>query len=72
MYGFTYHCLVQPTDSHVVVGMSSKLLSIKFRPVKEELVEMSASPVPPKGGSYRYFMRGKTYQPTEVCAKHYP
>lgn len=62
---------IQPTDSHIVVGMSDKLLSIKCRPLKHESSASLSAP-PPRGGSYRYFVRGKTYKPTEVgwCAIH--
>lgn len=48
--------------------MTSKLLSIKSRPFKRDAEEGSLSAVPPRSGSYRYFMRGKSYQPTEVSS----
>lgn len=57
--------LLQPTNSHIVVGMSSKLLNIKTCPPKGATL-VSSETLPPKGGSYRYFMRGKTYKPTQV------
>ena len=46
--------------------MTSKLLSIKCCPPKQGPLVPSLSTQPPRGGSYRYFVRGKTYMPTQV------
>ena len=42
--------------------MTTRLLSIKYRPYKE-MGEESEQATPPKGGTYRFFVRGKTYRP---------
>ncbi len=49
----------------MVVGMSSKFLSIKYRLPKLDSA-LSLPSGPPRGGSYRYFMRGKSYRPATV------
>lgn len=59
-------CSVQPTDSHFVVGMSTKLLNIKARLPKQLSSVPSPYTATPRGGSYRYFVRGKTYKPIAV------
>lgn len=46
--------------------MSSKLLNIKARSPKQAAFVSTPYALPPKGGSYRYFVRGKTYKPTQV------
>ena len=60
----------QPSDSHVVVGMTNRLLSILRRPLQSSKGDDKGLPlsVPtaPRGGTYRYFVRGKKYKPTEV------
>ena len=57
----------QPSDSHLVVGMTTKLLSIKHRPTRTEGQSLlSLSQLVPRGGTYRYFVRGRTYKPTDV------
>lgn len=53
---------MSPADTHLVVGMTTRLLSIKYRPYKE-MGEESEQATPPKGGTYRFFVRGKTYRP---------
>ena len=67
-------CLpLQPSDSHVVVGMSNRLLSIIHRPPQPTTVEEEeeeglarSAPAKPQGGTHRYFVRGKKYKPSEV------
>jgi U3 small nucleolar RNA-associated protein 15 len=59
---------MSPTDSHLVVGMTNRLLSIKQRPVKsgEEPALVSDSRLLSsqlRPGTHRYFVRGKHYQP---------
>ena len=61
----------KPTDSHLVVGMSNRLLSIKCRPVKSSTsLPLSEALCRPRPGTYRYFVRGKNYHPgsVRVCA----
>lgn len=58
--------LPQPSDSHLVVGMTTRLLSIKHRPQREAPTPPSLSAPTPRGGTYRYFVRGKTYKPASV------
>ncbi|EDO31974.1 predicted protein [Nematostella vectensis] len=55
---------VSPDDSHIVVGMSDGLLSIKHR--NNNMEETSTLPPPrPRPGSFKYFIRGQNYKPTE-------
>lgn len=49
--------------------MTTKLLSIKHRPARVEVGDhplLSLTQPTPKGGTYRYFVRGRTYKPTDV------
>ncbi|XP_064390591.1 U3 small nucleolar RNA-associated protein 15 homolog [Halichondria panicea] len=53
---------MSPSDSHLVVGMTTRLLSIKHARPKSH---QSGQPTPAlKGGTYRYFVRGRSYKPT--------
>lgn len=52
---------VSATNSHMVVGMTTKLLSIRRQPRKKS-APISAGP--PVGGSYKYFVRGKSHKPS--------
>ena len=51
-----------------MVGMTTKLLSIKCRPQRKD---DTPSNMIPRGGTYRYFVRGKSYKPASVsvCVK---
>lgn len=48
--------------------MTTKLLSIKHRPARVDVDDpmLSLTRPAPRGGTYRYFVRGKTYKPTDV------
>eukprot|EP00731_Ephydatia_muelleri_P016638 Em0009g1062a len=52
---------VSATNSHIVVGMTTKLLSIRRQPRKKSAPISSSLPI---GGSYRYFVRGKKHKPS--------
>jgi U3 small nucleolar RNA-associated protein 15 len=55
---------MSPTDSHLVVGMSNRLLSIKHRPLNSTTSQTTAATLDiPRPGTYRYFVRGKNYHP---------
>ncbi|KAJ1328310.1 hypothetical protein BSLG_010042 [Batrachochytrium salamandrivorans] len=55
---------VSPTNSQLVVGMASGLLSIRQRSVKsEEIAKSHAAKI--RGGTYQYFIRGSNYTPDE-------
>eukprot|EP00124_Ichthyophonus_hoferi_P003221 Ihof_evm3s267 gene=Ihof_evmTU3s267 len=53
---------ISPNNTHMVVGMASGLLSIKHRPTKKAEVLQSIQR-PPRGGTYKYFVRGKSHKP---------
>lgn len=55
---------VSPDDTHLVAGMSSGFLSIKYR-LKQDLQEQTATPRKLTAGTYRYFVRGKNFKPQE-------
>jgi len=65
---FNHQCYTQPTDSHLVVGMTNKLLSIKCMKKKgDENDDLGPSAIKrARAGSYKYFMRGMHYKPTGV------
>ncbi|KJE94791.1 U3 small nucleolar RNA-associated protein 15 [Capsaspora owczarzaki ATCC 30864] len=57
---------LSPDDTHLVVGMANGLLSIRHRAVKTaEVVRQLKSERAVRGGTYRYFVRGKTHQPSQ-------
>lgn len=55
----------KPDDTHLVAGMSSGFLSIKYR-LKQDLQEQTPTPRKLTAGTYRYFVRGKNFKPQEV------
>src|SRR5688572_29056992 len=59
----------KPDNTHLVVGMSDGTLSIRTRTVKmQEVVQQKQKQQQLKGGSYRYFLRGKNSQASKVSA----
>ncbi|KAI8929897.1 WD40-repeat-containing domain protein [Entophlyctis helioformis] len=55
---------ISPTNSHLAVGMTSGLLSVRQRAVKtQEIAKRKADT--PRGGTYQYFMRGSNYEPED-------
>ena len=61
---------LQPSDSHLVVGMTTRLLSIKYAPPKSSQPSLTQATPTLKGGTYRYFVRGRSYKPTPVSKCH--
>ncbi|KAL2917963.1 U3 small nucleolar RNA-associated protein 15 [Polyrhizophydium stewartii] len=58
---------VSPTNSQIVVGMSTGILSIRQRAVKtEDIAKKQASSTRVRGGTYQYFMRGASHQPEDA------
>lgn len=51
---------LSPTDSHLVVGMSDGTLSIKHKPTSKSAPKAKETP---RGGTYKYFVRGKSHKP---------
>ena len=61
------HFFSKPDDTHLVVGMSNGLLSIRhhIKPA-EDRQETPQGRVRPRGGTYRYFVRGKNLPSRQV------
>ncbi|EDQ88621.1 uncharacterized protein MONBRDRAFT_32803 [Monosiga brevicollis MX1] len=60
---------VAPDDSHLAVGMTAGLLSVRHRASVKSGDADKADRVPrkaPRGGTYRYRVRGLQYKPTAV------
>jgi len=54
---------LSPDDTHLCVGMSDGMLSIKTRAIRtHEIVQQRNKQDQLKGGAYRYFLRGKNSQ----------
>lgn len=56
---------VSPTNSLVVAGMSTGLFAIRKRVVPTNEV-IKKQHIQPRGGTFKYFMRGSHYTPQEV------
>ncbi|KAJ0404315.1 hypothetical protein P43SY_003228 [Pythium insidiosum] len=56
---------LSPTNSHLVTGTVDGLLTVRRRTVKKaELQELAARQTILRGGTYKYFLRGKNAKPT--------
>lgn len=55
----------QPDDTHLVVGMTDGLLSIKVRQIKKE-TDQSKHVTQFRPGSYKYFIRGANFKAHKV------
>jgi len=55
---------VSPDDTHLVAGMSNGFLSIKYR-LKQDAEEQTPTRRKLTAGTYRYFVRGRNFQPQE-------
>ncbi|KAJ3299413.1 snoRNA-binding rRNA-processing protein [Borealophlyctis nickersoniae] len=57
---------VSPNDTHMVVGMTTGLLSIRQRVVKtEELIAQQQAKAQLRRGTYKYFIRGQNVGPSK-------
>eukprot|EP00842_Homolaphlyctis_polyrhiza_P000464 jgi/Hompol1/1418/HPOL_005590-RA len=56
---------VSPTNSHLVVGMTSGLLSVRQRAAKTAEVAKRKA-FRPRGGTHQYFIRGSNYVPEDA------
>ncbi len=64
---------VQPNDTHLVVGMANGLLSIKRRAAKTaETAVPSDETRRRRHGTFRFFVRGKSHKPDDVCTRLLP
>ncbi|KAJ3118180.1 snoRNA-binding rRNA-processing protein [Phlyctochytrium bullatum] len=58
------------TNSHIAVGMTTGLLSIRHRVLKsKEIFDSARGSEELRGGTYKYFKRGKSHQATETDIK---
>ncbi|KAI8853335.1 WD40-repeat-containing domain protein [Chytridium lagenaria] len=56
-----------PSNSHLVVGMASGLLSIRHRMLKtEDIAKAQRNNDELKGGTYKFFQRGAAFKPTDT------
>ncbi|KAJ3107231.1 snoRNA-binding rRNA-processing protein [Phlyctochytrium planicorne] len=61
---------VSPSNSHLVVGMTTGLLSIRHRVLKtEDIAKAQSRQEELKGGTYKYYQRGSSYKPSETDIK---
>eukprot|EP00052_Salpingoeca_macrocollata_P021387 m.183248 g.183248 ORF g.183248 m.183248 type:complete len:497 (+) comp21517_c1_seq2:131-1621(+) len=60
---------VSPSNSHLVVGMTNGLLSIRRRPEAHTHHAAPRKSARPRAGTYRFFMRGLSHKPSETDYK---